>query len=183
MSWLLLLLVPFAHANAPAWRVVDTHRADLDGDGQAETIQLAIDAEKALHLTVRDKSAAHDLDLGVTYDIFGPRTDAQLTLTEVTETGVVFARVHLPGGEYCGSGDSTRYIAWSGGEPVEVLHTWTWADAPVYASREATFHPETRTVTVVETRGEYGHEDDSHETHVTTELAWNGQGYVATARR
>jgi hypothetical protein len=190
---MIVLALSLAHAGAvttppaePALhsvRIIDMARGDLDQDGAIEVVQLGLGAESELHLhVVDDDGSTHSLDLGVIGDINGPRTNAVLTVSDVRDTGVPLAQVHVPGGEYCGSGDTTTYVAWTGaGAPTIALDTWTWSDAPYSSSREARFDAAAKTVEVIQTATDWSEEETSenHRSVETRTLAWNGRTFAA----
>ncbi len=164
-------------------RIIDMARGDLDQDGRDEVVQLGLGAEAEIHVhVIDDDGSTHSRDLGVIGDIQGPRTNAVLTVSDEKDTGIPLARVHVPGGEYCGSGDTTRFISWTGsGTPEVALDTWTWSDAPISASRRATFDADTLTVAIVETHTDWSADEKSadHQSVQTETLAWNGRTFTS----
>lgn len=136
--------------------------ADLDQDGRTEQLTVGFGEGEAIVVEIAAPGRAPTrLDLGPRGDIFGPRTELSISTTKAADTGIPLLKLFIPGGEYCGSGDTTLYVSFTDAQARLALELRQWSDAPVWSHTEAAFHPATRTVTL-DTRT--GNEESTHRT-------------------
>jgi hypothetical protein len=147
-------------------------QADLDGDGDTELIVAGFGADHAIQVAVTERNGQTTrLDLGSRGDIFGPRDTFELHVTPARETGVPLAHIFVPGGEYCGSGDTSIYISYSQ-EAAKTrlqpaLEVGSFFDAPIWSHTELNFDPRRKSVLVVTSwGGEEGHQGRERERRV-----------------
>lgn len=142
---MLTLLVP---------ALAGTLTADLDRDGQPETIEARFDRDGHLLVEFEEVGRSRTLDLGTFVDIMGLRTEVVADLVPAEESGVPMLRLHVPRGEYCGSGNDWVYVSYVLDTPKQALTVGDFSDAPVWSSVETTFDAARKRVKIVQTYGE-----------------------------
>jgi hypothetical protein len=167
---------------------LSAHRwqADLDEDGQSDSIFVSYNSQRHLLVQVRSPAGLTGLlDLGEQMDMGGPLDVAEVAIA--TGTGVPLLRVYVPGSEQCGGYSKEYYVSWRRGPDGQraarlALSGATGGDAPVYSSTEFTFHPKKRQVSSVQTFGEALESGETAEDITTTTLRWDGVAYQEVSK-
>ena len=116
---------------------------DLDGDGAMETVTVQYIGEDKISV----ERNGQVLLLDTPQDIHGYRPMIEVQNLDFSQTGVPLMVLDVPGGEYCGSGDTTYFVGLGAQGPTLSIQSYDWYDSPAYSSVELAFSPEKRTVT------------------------------------
>lgn len=130
--------------------------ADLDDDGVTESIRAHFDERAHLWIELEEDGRERRLDLESFVDINGPRRAFVIETVPAEEAGVPLLRVHVPRGEYCGSGNDWVYVSYVNGSLQKALEHADFFDAPIWSTSEVEFDSKRGTARIIQ---EWGEED------------------------